>query len=201
MAGVGGETADGTNVGLSPGALDTAALRYALTGTLPYGKARVNNPKNDAAMNRAAELAAKAGLTPEDIATMPMQQKANASALMKDVAWQDGINRGQALIEGMFPIAEKYMKQIPLTEIQTINKGIVSGAKEFGSPAANNYANAMTTIALEYGRLVAGPQSAGMLPVEVVKLGMSRMSRPHAGSVRGRKGVDHQRGGQCPSGQ
>lgn len=158
---------------LSSQALDAAAIRYATTGQIAAGMGGAQ--MRTAVMNRSAELMSAAGLSPEEVAVLPAEKKADASALVRDTAWIDGVERGQTILKGMFPIAEEYMKKLSLTEIQRVNSLIVGGAQEFGSADANNYANAMTTIALEYGRVMAGPQSAAMLPVEAIKIGMGRV--------------------------
>lgn len=156
---------------LTAEAKTAVAYRYIVTGQIAAGFDK--NLRADV-MNEAAEILKKVGLTPEQFATLPQQKKADAQALARDVSWMDGIERQQELMRGMIPIVEGWMKQLPLTEIQRVNGLIISGAQEFGNPAAQAYGNAMTTLAMEYGRLTAGPQSAAMLPVEVVKLGMNR---------------------------
>ena len=133
----------------------------------PEDRARIDND--------ASALARSLGMSMKEATVLPEQVKADASALLKDIGWLDGIKRGQKIIEGQIPIAKSYLDKLDLTEIRTINAGILAGKTEFGSADANNYANAMSTLAFEWGRLQAGPQSAAMLPVEVVKIGMNRV--------------------------
>lgn len=158
---------------LSDAALTYAASRYITTNTIPAGMG--GGAMRTAVMNRAGEMLQGIGMTPEQFAALPAEKRADATALARDTAWLDGTERQQEVLQGALPIAEQYMKQLPLTEIQRINAGIVAGEREFGSVAANNYANAMTTVAMEFGRLMAGPQSIAMLPVEIMNIGMNRV--------------------------
>ena len=168
-AGVGG-----TGTPISTDAAELEAANRLFNGKYPPWM-RSNEDRNRLD-NDAAALAKNLGLTMTEAAALPAEKKADASALLADVKWLDGISRGQRVLDGSLDIAEDYMKRLPLTEIQRVNGGIVSGMTEFGSSDSNNYANAMTDVALEWGRLKAGPQSAAMLPVEVIKLGMGRLS-------------------------
>ena len=158
---------------LSDAALTYAASRYITTNVIPAGMG--GGAMRTAVMNRAGEMLQGIGMTPEQFAALPAEKRADATALARDTAWLDGTERQQEVLKGALPIAEKYMNELPLTEIQRVNAGIVAGEREFGSVAANNYANAMTTVAMEYGRLMAGPQSIAMLPVEMMKIGMNRV--------------------------
>lgn len=163
--------------GLTRPALEQTATEYNLNG------GRISNPPRgplaqiqmNAIRNRAAQQASEIGLTPEKIAALPAERKANAGALLQDIRYQDGVKNGLYLFDNMFDVAGEYAKKINLTEVQRINSLILAGQTEFGNPDYNNYANAMATIALEYGRLTGGPTSNAMAPVELMKIGMARL--------------------------
>jgi hypothetical protein len=163
--------------GLTRQALEQTSTEYNLNG------GKISNPPRgplaqiqmNAIRNRAAQQAAEIGLTPEVIASLPAERKANTAALLQDIRYQDGVKNGLYLFDNMFDVAGEYAKKINLTEIQKINSLILTGQTEFGDPYYNNYANAMATIALEYGRLTGGPTSNAMAPVELMKIGMARL--------------------------
>ena len=174
---IGGDPVVPNTGGLTQSALDRASMEYILNGgslpTPPRGA--FASTQMTAIRNQAAKLADQIGLTPQDVAALPAERKAGASALLNDIKFRDGVKNGLYLFENMFPIAEKYAKKLSLTEIRSVNNAILKGKIEFGDPDANNYANAMATIALEYGRITAGPSSNAMAPVELMKIGMDRL--------------------------
>lgn len=167
-----GGAVPGTN--MTPETLDTNAITWLTTRQLPYSKWR-GAAENTAIMNRATELARETGLSVEEMAALAPEKKADASALLKDVAWADGIKRAQGTMEGMFPVAKEYLDKLDLTSIRSFNDMLLAAKTEFGDADANNFQNAMTTIATEYGRLQAGPMSAAMLPVQMMDVGMKRL--------------------------
>ena len=171
--------------GLSEDALEMDAYSRLFFGKYPPGMG--GKEDKEAVDNRAAELAKKIGISYLDVAFLPADKKMQAQALAKDIIWYDGTRRSQNIVEGQLPIVQEYLDKMPLTEIRTINKGIMEGATEFGSAEANNYAQAMTTLAFEWGRLEAGPQSIAMLPIEVINVGMKRFVNVTPHQFRGER--------------
>lgn len=175
-AGLFGATSEQGGAGLTEEARDAAAVRYLETGQFPYSKWR-GAPENTAIMNRGAQLAKDAGLTPEEIAALPATKTVEKGALLADMKTYDGLNRAMSGLEGQLPIVQEYVDKLPLGKIQMFNDLILRGEVAVGDPDWNAYANAMTTLAQSVGRIMAGgAQSAAMTPVEALKVGMQRLS-------------------------
>jgi hypothetical protein len=153
-------------------ALDNAAVKYGTTGQISAGFGGGDMRKQ--VQNRWGEMTQAMGMTPEQAAALPAEKKADAVALAMDTKWIDGVERSQEIVLGQIPIVQSYLDQLPLTEIQRVNGLILQGAREFGSPEAQAYGNAMSSLEMEWGRLSAGPQSVAMLPVEVMRIGANR---------------------------
>ena len=153
-------------------ALDNAAVKYGTTGQISAGF--LGADMRTRVQNRWGEMTQAMGMTPEQAAALPAEKKADAVALAMDTKWIDGVERSQEIVLGQIPIVQSYLDQLPLTEIQRVNGLILQGAREFGSPEAQAYGNAMSSLEMEWGRLSAGPQSIAMLPVEVMRIGANR---------------------------
>lgn len=168
--------------------LDYAAQQYRRTGTMPpQGLGATGVPAQNRAniIRRARELeqAEKggAGLSSGAIAGSEdirkrADTKANASALTAVVKWAAGVDRSAEVIENQLKIARQYLDRLPLSTVQSINRAIVAGAKEFGSGDANSYGQAMYTASTEFGRMLTGPLSQGMLAEGAAQRSIDRLN-------------------------
>jgi len=167
----------GATTELSPEALDDAAMKYAMTGSMVptgYGSAAASIKTQVA--NRAAELAKLAGVTPQELAAMPAEKKADASSLMAMTKFYDGVQRSEQALDSGFEIAAKLREKLSFTSIQKVNAAYLDAQRETGDPEANAYLNQMYTLGMEYGRLVMGAASIAMLPVSGAEAAQKRFT-------------------------
>ena len=135
---------------LTPGALDDAAMKYAMTGSMAaIGFGAAASAQKLAIVNRSAELAKQAGVTPEELAAMPAEKKADASSLMNMTKFYDGVQRSEQALEGGFEIAAQLRSKLNFSAIQKVNAAYLSGLVETGDPEANAYLNQMYTLGME----------------------------------------------------
>ena len=161
--------------GMSKAAVTEDAMQWILSGKQPTpARGPLANAQLNAVKEERVKLMDTMGLTAEQVAMIPAERKADVAALAKDGMSLDGTKTALNQFENMFPIAEEYAAKLGLTEVQRLNAAILKGDTEFGSADANNYANAMATIAMEFGRLAA-PQSNAMPPVALMQIGMQRL--------------------------
>lgn len=176
---VGAEAAKGQfGTQLDPAAIDAAASRYRVDGTLPsnLGRGTQGSANTALILNRAAEQAAAQGSTGEAERIRQVSTKATQKALGNTINIAAGIDRAGNILDDHFTILTDLAKKIDPTRIQTLNKAIMAGRTEFNDPVANAYASQMQNVMLEYGRLKAGPNSQAMIPVEAMKLGAKALS-------------------------
>jgi hypothetical protein len=106
-----------------------------------------------------------------EIAMMPQDNKVKMKAVDALTKWGAFVDKGAEQLIPSIDLAISYAQKMDQTKLQSLNKAILAGRTEFNDPNANAYAVAVNTVRREYGRLMSGPTSNAMLPVEAMKQG------------------------------
>lgn len=147
---------------LSESQVEPSAWMFLLTGKMPslgFGAAQ----NRVQIISAAQKIGESMGLSPQEQAMLPFNTKAQQHALDFMTKWAAGIKRSEEVVNLNGQLMLEEAKKLPLSDIQAINKGIVAGMKQFGSPEAQAYANYAITVRNEYARVMSGPMSNAML--------------------------------------
>ena len=162
IAGLGpdGKDASGGTGGLAPVAIENAAQRYNVDGTLPAQVGRGQQGPRDirSVLNRAGELAVGNG-TDQRIAQL--DNKSSAAALTQ-------LQRAQAM-SGSFEktananadLALGLSAKMDRTGIPILNAGLQAWKTGTGSPEATQFAAANATFVGEYAKIMSGGMGGG----------------------------------------
>ena len=187
--GAGAQGASPTSAGyksaVDDAALDIQAWQYIEKGTLPYRKGTGGGKDaNTAVMNRVAKIAGDLGMSPEQIVAQPAEWKANASSLAfqtKKVdaiesvlsSFHNNIETWDNIAKGLPPqLGTEKLKglgKIDFSQSKTFNDVKMKIQTEFNDPAVAAYMTAAMAVAMDYGRIMQGPQSIASLSEGVRK--------------------------------
>lgn len=154
------QTADGTGGGVSPAALDAAAARYNVDGTLPplgLGKDGANLRRM--VLNRAAELATGTDPTAQRVnqldagaAKSALGQLSKSQAM--SAAFEQTANANANLALGLSKLNDR-------TGVPMLNAGLQAWRTGSGSPEATQFAAANETFVNEYAKIMSGGMGNG----------------------------------------
>lgn len=161
---------------LSPEALQIAGWEKLLFGVDPKGLGTASAQQRAQVYEARARIGKGLGLTEQEMAMLPQDNKVKMKAVGNLVNWEATVSRAAEKLDLDLKVAIDYAKKLPLSTVQMVNKGVIAGMKEFNDPDANAYATALNSVRLEYSRLMAGPTSNAMLPVEAMKRGNELLS-------------------------
>ena len=167
---------DALNGGITPSAIDAAAARYRMDGTIPpmgMGKSAV--AIRTQILNKAAEMDVAAGVTGVDARTNQVTNKSYASALTQLSKQKTMVSAFEKNAQLNGDMALKLSDQVDRTGIPIFNTWIQSGQKNVtGNPAVSQFHAANETYINEYAKIMSG--SMGNTPV-------SDSARAHAHSL------------------
>lgn len=156
---------------LTPDALKIAGWEKLLFGTDPKGMGNASSQQRAQVYEERARIGKELGLSEQEMAMMPYDAKVKQKAIGNMINWGAGVGKAQEQLEKSIDLAMGYVDKLGPGRVQALNKAILSGEKQFNDPDANAYALAVNTVRTEYGRLMTGPTSNAMLPVEAIKKG------------------------------
>jgi len=162
---------------LDENGLQVAAWSKLLLGTDPKGMGTASAQQRAQVANEAARIGKALGMTDQEMAMLPFDAKVKQKAIGNLVQWGSFVGKSQEQLEKSMDLAIDYAKQMKPEQLQIVNKALLAGKKEFNDPIANAYSLQIQTVRTEYGRLMSGPTSNGMLPVEAMKKGDDLISR------------------------
>lgn len=154
---------------LTKEAIGTMAFESLLFGKNPPGMGNAAASQRAEVANERSRIGRALGLNDIEIATLPQNNKVKMKAVDKLTTWGAFVDKSADQLNRTIDVAIDYARKIGPAKLQSINKAIIAGEKEFNDPDANAYAIQVNTIKNEYGRLMAGPTSNAMLPVEALK--------------------------------
>ena len=149
----------------SPAAIDAAAQRYNMDGTLPpMGMGKSGGAGRSRILNRAAELASAAGIDPADQRGNQLQTKANASALTQLQKQQTMISAFEKNAQKNADMALEFSDKADRTGTPIFNLWLQAGQKGVqGNPDVSAFNAANETFVNEYAKIMSG--SMGNTPV------------------------------------
>ena len=162
---------------MGPDAIKIAGWEKLLYGTDPKGMGTASAQQRAQVADERARIGKSLGLSDTEMAMLPQDNRVKMKAVDQLTRWAATVGRGAEKLALDLDVAIDYAGKLPLTTLQLVNRGVIAGMKEFNNPDANAYATALNSVRLEYGRLMSGPTSNAMLPVEAMKIGNELISK------------------------
>lgn len=150
-------------------AIGVAAWEKLLFGTDPKGLGSASSAQRAQVANERSRIGKGLGLTDTEMAMLPQDNKVKMKAVDKMTTWGAFVDKAAEQVTKSMDVAISYAEKMDQTTIRLVNQAILAGKKQFNDPAQAGYAAALQTVSREYGRLMAGPTSNAMLPVEAMK--------------------------------
>jgi hypothetical protein len=162
-----------------------AAWRYNLTGQLQYRKGTGGGKDlNEKVKYIAAQEAMKYNYTPEEIARLPQLQKVDLQSLAFQTkkldavesvlnSFHNNIETWESVASGQASrFSDKQDKdfanalgKIDFSDIKSFNDAKLKIGQHFSDPAIAAYVTSAFTVAMDYARIMQGPQSVASLAV------------------------------------
>lgn len=163
-----GNTPDASSM-LDKESLEVAGWEKLLFGTDAKGMGKASTEQRKQILEERSRIGRGLGLSPMEMAMMPQDNKVKMKAVDALTKWGAFVDKGADQLVPSIDLAISYAQKMDPSRLQTLNKAIIAGRTEFNDPTANAYAVAVNTVRREYGRLMSGPTSNAMLPVEAMK--------------------------------
>jgi hypothetical protein len=146
--------------GISPAAIENAAARYNIDGTIPpLGMGAAAGAVRQAILNRAAEL--NAGVSGEDARINQIGGK-NASQALGQLGRSKAMNAAfEKTANANADLALGLSDKMDRTGVPLINAGIQAYRTGTGSPEATQFAAANQTFVSEYAKIMSGGMGNG----------------------------------------
>jgi len=159
----------GTPQGFSPAAIENAAARYNIDGTLPpMGMGKSGVVARAAILNRAAELAS--GDTGEEQRVRQLANKASSAALSKLQAQQTMVGAFERNFNKNADLVLEQSKKVDRTGMPIANKWIQAGKRAVsGDPELSAYDANIKATANEYAKIVSGSMGNAALAEGEIK--------------------------------
>ena len=152
--------------GLSPEAVDNAAWSYIGTGKLPpIGRGKEGVAQRTAIMNEAAKIAKQAGISPAELQTVPGRNRALQSSLTNLQKTSDVMEKSEQAFLNNTNTALDISSRVDRTGSPVINKWLLGGKDAMGDPDVRALDAAITTMAVDYARIMSGATGAGGTPI------------------------------------
>lgn len=147
--------------GLSPAAIENAATRYNIDGTLPPQLGRGNQGARDirAIQNRAAELSM--GVDPGQLRVNQLDAKASGTALTQLTKSKTMAASFEQTANQNADLALSLSKKLDRTGVPILNAGLQYMRTNSGSPEAAQWAAANETFVNEYAKIMSGGMGNG----------------------------------------
>lgn len=149
---------------LSDESLNNMAAYYILNGRLPIGMSRMGQDAQQAVINRASEMAAKADMTPEDLAAAGPVTKQKLGALMALEKQRNAIQAYEGMLDQNMEILKDLSKDVTRSGSPYLNRPILwLKQNAAGDPKVAEYLFQVQTVATETARILNNPNLSGQL--------------------------------------
>lgn len=160
----------GSGQGLDPAAIENAAWTFAATGKLPpIGRGREGVAQRTAIMNQTAKLATALGVSPAELQTVPGRNKAFQSSLTNLQKMSDVMEKSELGFQNNTNIALRLSSQVDRTGSPVVNKWLLGGKKALGDPQVEALDAAITTMSVDYARIMSGQTGASGTPISTAE--------------------------------
>ncbi len=160
-----------------PATLERLGIQRLMFGELPRGMGNASGKQRQMVEEQADRQAFKWGLTHEEAARLSYDNKVKQKAVDKMTTWGAFVSKSADQLNQSMDLAIQYAEKLGPGQLKAINEAILRGETELNNPIANAYAVQVNTVRTEYERLMTGPTSNAMLPVEAMKKGQELISR------------------------
>lgn len=146
------------NEPMSPAAIDNAAARYNIDGTLPaMGMGRNARTDRKEVLNRAAELASASGLSGDDQRIQQIGNKANTASLAKLGQQATMVGAFEKTFNKNADLVLEYSNKVDRTGAPIANKWINAGKRAVtGDPELSAFDVAVKSASNEYAKIISG---------------------------------------------
>lgn len=206
----GGPADNGNNsrFALTPEAIDNAAWNTILTGKTPsIGRGKEGIAQRTAIYNRMGEIASQAGVSPAELSTTAGRNKALQASLTNLQKISDVMEKSEIGFQNNTQTALELSSKIDRSGSPVVNKWVLGGRRAMGDPDVEALDAAITTMAVDYARIMSGATGAGGTPIstaeEAKSLIRKELSHKSFQAVIGvlnkdiagqQRAVEHQRG-------
>ena len=155
----------------TPDAIDAAAARYNVDGTLPpLGIGKSGTAIRAKVLNRAAELAKLAGNAPTDQRVHHLDAKAQASALMDLSKREANVGAFERNFSRNADLALEYSGKVDRAGMPIVNKWIQAGKRAVvGDPELSAFDLSIKTAVNEYAKILSGSMGNTVLAESEIK--------------------------------
>lgn len=152
------EAADGKEASFTSGAIDNAAARYNIDGTLPpMGMGNAGSQARSAILNRAAELAGANGLSPDEQRIAQIGNKGNSAAISKLQQQKTMVGAFERNFNSNADIVKEFSNKVDRTGVPILNKWINAGKRAVaGDPDLVAFDVALKAVSNEYAKIISG---------------------------------------------
>lgn len=162
--------AAGSGQGLSTDAIDNAAWAYIGSGKLPaVGRGKEGVAQRTAVMNKSAEIAKAAGIPASELQTVPGRNKALQSSLTNLQKISDVMEKSENAFQNNTKVAMDLSANLSRTGSPALNKWILGAKAEMGDPDVQALDAAITTMSVDYARIMSGATGAGGTPISTAE--------------------------------
>lgn len=162
--------AAGSGQGLSTDAIDNAAWAYIGSGKLPaVGRGKEGVAQRTAVMNKSAEIAKAAGIPASELQTVPGRNKALQSSLTNLQKISDVMEKSENAFQNNTKVAMNLSENLSRTGSPALNKWILGAKAEIGDPDVQALDAAITTMSVDYARIMSGATGAGGTPISTAE--------------------------------
>lgn len=144
--------------GFSQGAIDAAAARYNMDGTLPpMGMGKEGALGRRTILNRAAEIAQASGTSPDEQRIQQIGNKANSTALAQIQKQQTMVGAFEKNFVKNADIALELSAKVDRTGMPLANKWLNAGKRSIaGDPELAAFDQAIKSASNEYAKIISG---------------------------------------------
>ena len=160
----------GSGQGLTGDAVDNAAWSFIGTGKLPpIGRGKEGVAQRTAIMNHAAKIAKDAGISPAELQTVPGRNRALQASLTNLQKTSDVMEKSEQAFLNNTQTALQISGGLSRSDSPVINKWYLGGKDAMGDPQVRALDAAITTMAVDYARIMSGATGAGGTPISTAE--------------------------------
>jgi hypothetical protein len=160
----------GTGQGLSKDAIENAAWSYIGSGKLPaVGRGREGVAQRTAVMNQAAQIAKDAGVPASELQTVPGRNKALQASLTNLQKISDVMEKSENAFQNNTQVAMDLSSKLTRTGSPAINAWLLGAKAQMGDPDVQALDAAITTMSVDYARIMSGMTGAGGTPISTAE--------------------------------
>ncbi len=154
----------GSELDLSPEAIDAMARRYALDGTMPgLGLGKAATQARSKVMNRVAEIMAQEGQTPQDLKSNQIINAGLRAELTRTMAQRGPMLAFAKTADKNLDLASSLSEKVGRTGSPVINRWILAGrSKGIGDPDVASFDAAVRVAINEFAKVTSSATGGGV---------------------------------------